>query len=238
MVFSLSLRTLPAALLAVAAIMGASPASAQTEATAAQISTTVHNLADGPNAQLGKGDEEFSQLFDSWKSLDSGLGIAMPAARATVSVPSRSPLAKLTLTSGFGMRTHPVLGGRRNHKGIDLAAPSGTPVYAPADGYIARADWFSSYGNYIQIEHGGELQTRYGHLSGFAVQSGQRVQKGDLIGYVGSTGRSTGPHLHYEVRVAGVAVDPSPYLVGDVSLANLDEKVAEGAIGGPDDDEE
>ncbi|HTN13481.1 MAG TPA: M23 family metallopeptidase [Sphingomonadaceae bacterium] len=238
MVFSLSLRTLSAAVLAVAAMMGANPASAQTEATAAQISTTVHNLTDGPATKLGKGDEEFSQLFDSWKSLDSGLGIAAPAARATVSVPSRSPLAKLTLTSGFGMRTHPVLGGRRNHKGIDLAAPSGTPVYAPADGVVARADWFSSYGNYIQIEHGGELQTRYGHLSGFAVHAGEQVHKGDLIGYVGTTGRSTGPHLHYEVRVAGEAVDPSPYLVGDVSLANLDVKVAEGAQGGPDDEDQ
>ncbi|HZF45602.1 MAG TPA: M23 family metallopeptidase [Sphingomonadaceae bacterium] len=238
MVFSLSLRALPAALLAAAALIGASPASAQTEATAAQITTTVHNLTDGPNSKLGKGDEEFSKLFDSWKSLDNGTGVAMPAARPTVSIPSRSPLAKMTLTSGFGMRTHSVLGGRRNHKGIDLAAPSGTPVYAPADGVVARADWFSSYGNYIQIEHGGELQTRYGHLSGFAVQSGQSVQKGDLIGYVGSTGRSTGPHLHYEVRVGGIAVDPSPYLVGDVSLANLDVKVAEGAQGGPDEDEE
>ncbi len=166
--------------------MGARPASAQTEATAAQISATVHRLSDGPDSPLGKGDEEFSQLFASWKSLDSGTGVATPAARPAVSVPSRSPLALMTLTSGFGMRTHPVLGGRRNHKGIDLAAPSGTPVYAPADGLVARADWFSSYGNYIQLEHGGQLQTRYGHLSGFAVHAGDTVHKGDLIGYVGT----------------------------------------------------
>ncbi len=233
--FSLILRTLPAGLLAAAVLMGASPASAQTEATAAQISGTVHRLSDGPESPLGKGDEEFSELFASWKSLDNGLGIAMPATRATtVSVPSRSPLQNLTLTSGFGMRTHPVLGGRRNHKGIDLAAPSGTPVYAPADGVVARADWFSSYGNYIQIEHGGELQTRYGHLSGFAVVAGERVHKGELIGYVGTTGRSTGPHLHYEVRVAGEAVDPTPYLTGAVSLADLDLHETEGAKGGPE----
>jgi murein DD-endopeptidase MepM/ murein hydrolase activator NlpD len=231
--FSIALRTLPAGILAAAALMGASPASAQTEATAAQISATVHQLSDGPDSPLGKGDEEFTQLFSSWKSLDSGTGIAMPAVHTSVSVPSRSPLAAMTMTSGFGMRTHPVLGGRRNHKGIDLAAPIGTPVYAPADGLVARADWFSSYGNYIQIEHGGELQTRYGHLSGFAVHAGERVHKGDLIGYVGTTGRSTGPHLHYEVRVAGEAVDPSPYLAGDVSLASLG--IAGAAVGGPDD---
>jgi len=234
MSFSLVLRTFPAGLLAAAVLMGASPASAQTEATAAQISGTVHQFSDGPDSPLGKGDEEFSQLFASWKSLDSGTGVAMPALRPIVSVPARSPLQDMTLTSGFGMRTHPILGVRRNHKGIDLAAPSGTPVYAPADGVVARADWFSSYGNYIQIEHGGELQTRYGHLSGFAVHAGDRVHKGDLIGYVGTTGRSTGPHLHYEVRVAGEAVDPTPYLAGEVSLADLDLKETEGAMGGPE----
>ena len=232
--FSLVFRTLPAGILAAAALMGASPAAAQTEATAAQISATVHKLADGKDAPLGKGDEEFGQLFASWKSLDSGTGVVTaPTPRLSVSVPSRSPLAAMVLTSGYGMRTHPVLGGRRNHKGLDLAAPSGTPVYAPADGLVARADWFSSYGNYIQIEHGGELQTRYGHLSGFAVHAGDRVHKGDLIGYVGTTGRSTGPHLHYEVRVAGEAVDPTPYLAGEVSLASLG--IADAAVGGPDD---
>jgi murein DD-endopeptidase MepM/ murein hydrolase activator NlpD len=156
--------------------------------------------------------------------------------RPAVSVPSRSPLTAAKLTSGYGMRTHPVLGGRKNHKGIDLAAPTGTPVYAPADGLVARADWFSSYGNYIQLEHGGELQTRYGHLSGFAVQAGDRVKKGDLIGYVGSTGRSTGPHLHYEVRVAGDSVNPIPYLTGEVELADLDLHSEIEAKGGPDEE--
>lgn len=236
MSFLFNLR-LPAALLAVAALFGANPAAAQSEAAAAQISTSVHKLSDGPASPLGKGDDEFSQLFASWKSLDNGSGIAMPqTVRPAVSVPSRSPLTAAKLTSGYGMRTHPVLGGRKNHKGIDLAAPTGTPVYAPADGLVARADWFSSYGNYIQIEHGGELQTRYGHLSGFAVQAGDRVKKGDLIGYVGSTGRSTGPHLHYEVRVAGDSVNPTPYLTGEVELADLELHSEIEAKGGPDEE--
>ena len=138
MSFSLAIRAVPAALLAAAVLMGASPASAQTEATSAQISGTVHKLSDGVESPLGRGDNEFSQLFASWKSLDSGTGVPMPTLRTTVAVPSRSPLAQMTLTSGYGMRTHPVLGGRRNHKGVDLAAPSGTLVYAPADGVIAR----------------------------------------------------------------------------------------------------
>ena len=107
-----------------------------------------------------------------------------------------------------------VLGGRRAHKGVDLAMPAGSPIYATADGVISRADWFSGYGLYVAIEHGGELQTRYGHMSRLNVAAGQQVKKGDIIGYVGTTGRSTGPHLHYEVRVAGVAVNPVPYMNG------------------------
>jgi murein DD-endopeptidase MepM/ murein hydrolase activator NlpD len=110
------------------------------------------------------------------------------------------------------MRTHPVLGGARAHKGIDLAAPVGTPVYATADGIVERADWFSSYGLYVAIEHGSNLETRYAHMSRLAVAAGERVKKGEVIGYVGSTGRSTGPHLHYEVRVSGAAVNPIPYM--------------------------
>jgi murein DD-endopeptidase MepM/ murein hydrolase activator NlpD len=167
------------------------------------------------------GDREFSELFASWKSIDTTGGMVASAPQiAAVSVPAGMPLHSATLTSDYGMRTHPVLGGRRNHKGVDLAQPTGTPVYATADGVVSRAEPFSSYGNYIQIEHGGELQTRFGHLSGFAVVAGEQVRKGQLIGYVGSTGRSTGPHLHYEVRVAGEAVDPRPYMVAtDLAVA-------------------
>ena len=116
------------------------------------------------------------------------------------------------MSSGFGLRVHPVLGGLRAHKGIDLPAPTGTPIHATADGVVGRADWFSGYGLYVQLEHGGNMETRYGHMSRIAVAEGQIVHKGDVIGYVGSTGRSTGPHLHYEVRVAGEAVNPLPYM--------------------------
>ena len=83
---------------------------------------------------------------------------------------------------------------------------------------ISRADWFSGYGLYVAIEHGGELQTRYGHMSRLNVEAGQQVKKGDIIGYVGTTGRSTGPHLHYEVRIAGEAVNPVPYLNGSGTM--------------------
>ena len=196
---------------AVAALALATPAQANETATATQITGAVDT-----QSVAATGDREFQQLFASWKSIDTG-GIA---SSGQVSVPSSSPLQGFVMTSDYGMRTHPVLGGRRNHKGIDHAAPSGTPVYASADGYVTKAEPFSSYGNYIQIEHGGDFQTRYAHLSGYAVAAGQQVRKGDLIGYVGTTGRSTGPHLHYEVRVAGEAVDPRPYMQTQLALGD------------------
>lgn len=112
------------------------------------------------------------------------------------------------MTSGFGYRVHPVLGGIRIHSGIDLAAPTGTSVIASSAGTVCRAGWASGYGLLVVIDHGGGVQTRYGHLSGLAVAIGQHVRAGDVLGYVGSTGRSTGPHLHYEVRRNGAAVDP------------------------------
>jgi murein DD-endopeptidase MepM/ murein hydrolase activator NlpD len=190
-------------------------------AQANEAAATTTQIAGAVATQNATGDREFGELFASWKSIDTTGGIVAAAPSiAAISVPAGMPLHDATMTSDFGMRTHPVLGGRRNHKGVDLAQPTGTPVYATADGIVSRAEPFSSYGNYIQIEHGGELQTRFGHLSGFAVAAGEQVHKGQLIGYVGSTGRSTGPHLHYEVRVAGEAVDPRPYMVAtDLAVA-------------------
>ncbi len=232
--FNTKFHKLPAALFVAAMAMGMSPAAAQTEAASAQISGQVHKITDGSQSPLGKGDEEFSQLFQSWQSLDDGSGVVGEARRPAMSIPSRMPLGKMMLTSDYGMRNHPVLGRRSQHKGVDLAASTGTPVYATADGVVARANRFGSYGNYIQIEHGGELQTRFAHLSGFAVKSGDRVKKGDLIGYVGSTGRSTGPHLHYEVRLSGEAVNPIPYMRGEMTGERLAVSQEAGGQGGPE----
>ena len=185
--------------------VAAAPAQAQETNTAAVGAIDMSKVA-----QPGKGgeDAQFQQLFAQWDRLSG----AAPAA-ARVSVPSRMPLDNTRLTSDYGMRTHPVLGGRRSHKGVDLSAPVGTPIYATADGYVSKAEWFSSYGKYVSIEHGAKLQTRFAHMSDIAVTAGSRVKKGDIIGYVGSTGRSTGPHLHYEVRIDGKAVNPVPYMV-------------------------
>ena len=180
-----------------------------------------------------QGDDEFQNLFSSWEQLEAGgrvtqSGEILAAPRSGVAVPSRMPVDNVTLTSGFGMRNHPVLRRRQQHNGVDLAAPTGTPVYATADGMVGKAKYFGSYGNYVQIEHGGALQTRYAHLSSYTVRNGDTVRKGDLIGYVGSTGRSTGPHLHYEVRVEGKAVDPRPYMITELAIVDADQQAARG----------
>ena len=210
---------------ALSSLSVATPALANSAAANADVTAPLRAAqAAKPSVQ---GDDEFRSLFNGWKSMDNGQLVLAPATNglaaasaapsyrpATVSIPSRMPVEGAALTSGFGMRWHPVLGGRRAHKGVDLAQPTGTPVYATADGVISKAEWFSSYGLFISVEHGGNIQTRFGHLSRLNVAAGQLVHKGDLIGYVGSTGRSTGPHLHYEVRIAGAAVNPIPYMQG------------------------
>jgi murein DD-endopeptidase MepM/ murein hydrolase activator NlpD len=117
-----------------------------------------------------------------------------------------------TITSPFGYRRNPFGGGMEFHQGLDIAAPMGTTVTAAASGTIISAGWYGGYGNYILIDHGGGMATGYGHLSQIFVSAGQQVQKGQAIGAVGSTGQSTGPHLHFEVRINGKATDPAAYL--------------------------
>ena len=112
------------------------------------------------------------------------------------------------VTSGFGNRFHPILGYERFHAGLDLAASYGTPVKAAADGRISSAGWSGGYGNLVRIAHAGGIQTMYGHMSRIAVGAGSFVHAGEIIGYVGSTGLSTGPHLHYEVLRNGRPVNP------------------------------
>jgi murein DD-endopeptidase MepM/ murein hydrolase activator NlpD len=117
-----------------------------------------------------------------------------------------------TITSPFGWRSNPFGGAPEMHQGLDIAAPSGTTVTAAAGGTVIMAQWYGGYGNYILIDHGGGYSTGYGHLSAIYVANGQTVQRGQAIGAVGSTGNSTGPHLHFEVRINGKAVDPAPRL--------------------------
>jgi murein DD-endopeptidase MepM/ murein hydrolase activator NlpD len=121
-----------------------------------------------------------------------------------------TPIDGARISSGFGMRRHPVLGYSKMHKGMDFAAPRGTPIYAAGDGKIVKLGNFSSYGKYIKIRHQSGIETAYAHMHGYkaGLKNGSRVKQGQVIGYVGSTGRSTGPHLHYEVMIGGRQVNP------------------------------
>jgi murein DD-endopeptidase MepM/ murein hydrolase activator NlpD len=116
------------------------------------------------------------------------------------------------VTGSFGERIDPFNGEGAFHSGVDISAAYGQPVIAPADGVVVFADLMGGYGRAVVIEHGHGISTRYGHLANFAVIAGQRIQRGDTIGYVGLTGRSTGPHLHYEVRINDTPVNPHKYL--------------------------
>jgi murein DD-endopeptidase MepM/ murein hydrolase activator NlpD len=115
----------------------------------------------------------------------------------------KTPINGARLSSVFGFRRHPILGYNKLHQGTDFSAPRGTPIMASGSGTIERASWFGAYGKYVRIRHNSTYKTAYAHLSGFGkgIKSGSRVQQGQIIGYVGSTGRSTGPHLHYEVLI-------------------------------------
>lgn len=186
-------------------------------------------------ADEGAADAQFSSLFATWVKMNNGNAAEDAAPRA--SIPSREPVENVSLSSDFGNRSDPFNGHKRMHQGIDIRGPLGTPVYATADGVVTRAQWANGYGNLVEINHGNGLETRYGHLSRLIAQPNERVRRGQLIGLMGSTGRSTGSHLHYEVRIAGNAVNPLPYIQGtnyEIALADARMHDEDIAMGGPE----
>lgn len=179
-------------------------------------------------------DATFANLFSSWKKLDNG---ALTVQRAAIYIPTGRPVDNLALTSNFGTRNDPFNGRTRMHKGIDIPGPVGTPIYATADGIVSRAQWVNGYGNLVEIAHGNDTETRYGHMSKLLVEPNSRVRRGQLIGLMGSTGRSTGSHLHYEIRVAGAAINPLPFVTGSERAMALNTR-GNIALGGPTSREE
>jgi murein DD-endopeptidase MepM/ murein hydrolase activator NlpD len=123
------------------------------------------------------------------------------------------------LRGGFGERSDPFSGEGEFHKGVDLSAPTGTPVHVTANGIVVSADWHGGYGRLVVVDHGNGLETYYAHLSRFYVRAGQEVRVGDMVGAVGGTGRVTAPHLHYEVRVGGAPMNPYRYHLAKTNLA-------------------
>ncbi len=151
----------------------------------------------------GEADPDTARANELLSSMDRINLYRIAAERAPFSMPVRD---NFRFTSGYGMRWG------RMHYGTDFAGPVGTPIYATADGVITHAGWSSGYGRLVKIQHEFGIETRYGHLNAIRVQGGQRVSRGDRIGDMGNSGRSTGPHLHYEVRVGGEAINPMIYI--------------------------
>jgi len=179
------------------------------------------------------GNPTFKALFNSWKKLDQ-------LQDGVIAIPSDKPVqASVTFTSGFGVRSDPFHAGAAMHPGIDLAGAVGTPIYATAEGTVLRAGWNSGgYGNLVEIDHGRGITTRYGHMSAILVSEGQHVTRGEQIGRMGSTGRSTGTHLHYEVRIDGRAVNPIPFMKSTDYVLAMQRRAGAAsmdavAIGGP-----
>lgn len=195
---------------------------------------TLTDADDGPysdtlSAANQSADATFANLFSSWKQMDDA-GSFTP--RSAVYVPTGRPVDDLALTSNYGVRSDPFTGHARMHKGIDIPGPVGTPIYATADGIVSRSEWMNGYGNLVEISHGNDTETRYGHLSKLLVQPNERVRRGQLIGLMGSTGRSTGSHLHYEIRVAGEAINPLPFVTGSERALAVNSRPSV-ALGGP-----
>ncbi len=168
------------------------------------------------------------QMYIQSKSYDEIADLAKEKEKMWASIPAIQPVSneKLTrLASGFGWRLHPIYKVYKMHTGIDLTAPTGTPIYATGDGIIKKADakLSSGYGNQVEIDHGFGYVTKYAHMSKFSVKQGQKVKRGEIIGFVGSTGRSTAPHLHYEVIYKGKKVNPVHYFFNDLTSEQYEE---------------
>ena len=173
--------------------------------------------ADGPGAAGQDGDLLYAGIIRDGKPLLQAMrwgndgnfytADALASEAGQGSSLLAAPVAG-NITSWFGMRRHPILGYTRMHSGVDFGAAYGSPIYAVSDGVVNYAGWHGGHGNYVRLAHGGGIDTGYGHMSRIAVGVGTRVARGQVIGYVGSTGLSTGPHLHYELFRAGQPVDP------------------------------
>ena len=168
-------------------------------------------------------DQLRRKVYIESKSHDEIVGLADNKEKLFAAIPAIQPIPKkatVVLASGFGIRIHPIYKVRKMHSGIDFAAPIGTPIYAAADGIIDNIEVsFTGYGKKVEIDHGFGYRTRYAHMHAFAVRNGQRVKRGELIGFVGDTGLSTAPHLHYEVFINGAQVNPIHYFFNDLNPA-------------------
>ena len=170
-----------------------------------------------------KVDKLKRQMYIQTNSYDEIMEMATNKSDMLAHIPAIQPVTNnelKRLASGFGMRIHPIYKARRMHYGIDFAAPRGTPIYATGDGivkYVSKSLKKVGYGNQVEIDHGYGYVTKYAHMQEFVVKKGEKVKRGQLIGYVGSSGGSTAPHCHYEIHKDGRKVDPIQYIIQDVT---------------------
>ena len=182
-------------------------------------------------ATVQKVDQLKRQLYIQSKSYDKILQLAKSRKKQLAALPAIRPISSKDLrrlSSPFGMRLHPLYGVNKMHEGVDFAAPQGTPIYATGDGVIKIAKHNRGnigYGNWIEVSHGYGLSTRYAHLQSFTVKVGQKVKRGDCIGYVGKTGGATAPHVHYEVRKNRKSINPIYYFINDLNASEYEELV-------------
>lgn len=177
-----------------------------------------YDMVDELNIKLKKQNISFDQL----------LLVARKKQDMLASIPAIQPVSNKELrnfASGYGMRMHPIYKVMRFHAGCDFSAVRGTPIYATGNGVANVKKDFEGYGNCIEIEHGFGLMTRYGHCDKIKVKQGQKVKRGEIIGFVGSTGTATSPHLHYEVHKNGSTVDPIHYFFNDLSPSEYEELI-------------
>lgn len=173
-------------------------------------------------------DKISKRLYVQSKSFDEVIQKALDRELMLASLPAIQPVSNKDLThtaSGYGWRIHPIYKIRKFHEGMDFTAPIGSDVYATADGVVEEIENNTTrgYGNMVMLDHGYGYETVYAHLSGYKVKIGQHIKRGDIIGYVGNTGLSTGPHLHYEVRKNGNAVNPINFYFNDLSPEEFDQ---------------
>ncbi len=198
-------------------------ASLQLYAREVSIAYGIKQKLEGPSdiSAEGKLVPTFAESLEDYNSLRSASSLALQSRYAVrmgmVDTPSLWPVEG-RLMGAFGRRTDPFSGeGTEFHTGVDISASTGTPVHATADGIVVSAGWSGGYGRLVIVDHGGGTQTYYAHLSRLSVQAGEEVRRGEQVGLVGSTGRVTAPHLHYEVRIGGAPVNPYRYLKTPVS---------------------
>lgn len=176
-----------------------------------ELAKTINNLSARINYQ-----------FDSYNGIEK---LIKNQGEKLASIPAIQPVSNRDLdriASGFGMRIDPVYGTPKMHKGLDFTAPQGTPIYATGNGVIKKAGFVDGgFGNHVVINHGYGYETLYGHMVRIKIRPGQRVKRGELIGWVGSTGKSTGPHCHYEVHINGVEVDAVYFFITILHQSNL-----------------